>query len=178
MVHPDRKSPTTVPDAVGCAHTSSRQPCGPDSGRKRGLFGSPSGKARLGRNLHKPLARSVTCAPAERSRTQRRLKVPVSQTQPLPIRVKAARSNLSQTLLHSSMAWNQRWDPEERYPQAGTHFQNLAKARLTQRAEVVRGGSSWTFVPKVDVGVALSEGAATKPKGSVVPKVDVRVAAY
>ena len=51
--------------------------------------------------------------------------------------------------------------------QAGTHFHNFANARLTQRAEFVRGGRFWTFVPKVDVGVAPYEGAATEPKGSV-----------
>ena len=66
------------------------------------------------------------------------------------------------------MAWNQRcahkrWDPEERCSQAGTHFHYFAKARLKQRAEFVRGGSSKTFVPKVDVGVAPSKLAATKP---------------
>ena len=36
--------------------------------------------------------------------------------------------------------------------------------------------SAWTFVPKVDVGVAPYEGCCNKPKGSVVPKVDVEVA--
>ena len=45
-------------------------------------------------------------------------------------------------------------DPEERYPQAGTHDHNFAIARLAQRPEFVRGGSSWTFLPKVGVGVA------------------------
>ena len=53
--------------------------------------------------------------------------------------------------------------------------QQFAKARLAQ-AEFVRGGSSWTFVPKVDDGVTPHEGAAAKPKGSVVPKVNVGVA--
>ena len=80
--------------------------------------------------------------------------------------------SLSPTLIiYSSMAWNQhiphkRWEPEEQYPQAGTHFHKFAK---TQRTEFVRGdsSSSWTFGPKVSVGVAPYEGAAAKPRGSV-----------
>ena len=48
-----------------------------------------------------------------------------------------------------------------------THLQRFAKARLTQRTEVVRGDSSsasaWTF-SKVDVGVAPCEGTPTKLK--------------
>ena len=68
----------------------------------------------------------------------------------------------------SGTAWNQR---------CSDHFQRVAKGPLAQWKEIVRGDSSsaWTFVPKVDVGVAPCEGAATKPKGSV-PKVGVGVA--
>ena len=76
--------------------------------------------------------------------------------------------NTSTLSLCSRMAWNQscaykRWNLEERYPQARTHFHYFAeaKARLTQRAEFVRGGDTWSFVPKVDAGF---EPAQQKPK--------------
>ena len=45
---------------------------GSDSGSKRRLSGSPCGKARLGRNPRKPLARIGTCIRAGRSRAKRR----------------------------------------------------------------------------------------------------------
>ena len=71
------------------------------------------------------------------------------------------------------MAWNQcwtqkKWAPEELHPQAETHFQKFAPARLTQKAEYVRGdsSSSWTFF-EVDVCLARYEGTTAKPKGSV-----------
>ena len=89
-----------TPSGALTPHASSL--VGPDSGRKRGLFGSPHGTARLGRNLHKPLARSsrvLVQNGAEQNDESRT--VPdtqqVSQTQPLPIRVKAAPSHLRQT---------------------------------------------------------------------------------
>ena len=78
------------------------------------------------------------------------------------------RNTTSTLSLHSSMAWKERcahtrWNLEEGYPQPGTHFHNFAEATLAQRPEFVRGSSSRTFVPKVDVGVAPYEEAATKP---------------
>ena len=70
------------------------------------------------------------------------------------------------------MAWNQR---------TSDHFQRFAKAKHIQSTEDVRGDSSSasarSFIPKVNVGVAPYEGAATtERKGSVVPKVAVGVA--
>ena len=59
------------------------------------LRGSPDGTARLGRHLHKPLACIVTCARTERGAVPDSQQV--SQTQPLPIRAKAAPNNLRQT---------------------------------------------------------------------------------
>ena len=46
---------------------------GPDNARRRGLFGSPYGEARLERNLHKPLARIAMYSRTERSRGKRRV---------------------------------------------------------------------------------------------------------
>ena len=128
-----------------------------------------------------------------------------SQTQPVPIRVKAALSNLRQTLQRSTThtasvviqppslcmcthgklfrvetpqrclftkAWR---GTDAARTSAGTWrgdtfgqeptFTTSQKRDLHR--EFVRGGSSWTFLPKVDCGVAPYEGAANNPKGSV-----------
>ena len=80
--------------------------------------------------------------------------------------------NIPTLTIVSYTAWNQR---------TSDHFQKFAKAKHIQRTEYVRGDSSSasarSFIPKVNVGVAPYEGAATtERKGSVVPKIAVGVA--
>ena len=72
----------------------------------------------------------------------------------------------------SRVAWNQRyalqsWDEQERYPQAAALFHDFAKARILQKADFVRKGSSWTFTPKGDTGNVPYEEATVKPRKSV-----------
>ena len=62
-------------------------------------------------------------------------------------------SNISFLTICDGMAKSQqsfvkRGQPEEWYPQAAAHFHDFAKARILQKAEFVRKGSSRTFTPK------------------------------
>ena len=70
------------------AHTSPRYLCSSDKAGKRGLFESPEGSERLGRNLHKPLAKRSQAKRRVRNSTQQ-----VSQTQPGRFESKQRRAN-------------------------------------------------------------------------------------
>ena len=60
----------------------------------------------------------------------------------------------------------------ERYTQAELHFHKYSKAKLTQKAQYVRGdtSSAWSSVPEASGAVTLHGGAAVKPKGPAIPK--------
>ena len=84
-------------------------------------------------------------AVAAQHHAHRKRRLPVDVTCDVYTRQAFPGPNTTTLSLYSSIAWNQRcahkrWDPQWRHPQAGTHFHIFAKARLTQRAEFVRGG--------------------------------------